>query len=144
MTVASDFEHDRRADHPGIPPRPMSAILNDIVAQMMRLFRQEMALARVEASEKVGQAVSSIVMLAVGAVLVIPALVVLLDAGVAALIEVEFTPAIAALIVGGGTLALGAILAMIGYSRLKLDNLVPRRTINQLQRDAEAAKEQVR
>ncbi len=139
MTAADPFRTETRA----APPRAISAIINDITRNLGWLFRQEMALARAEASEKVSQAVGAVVMLAIGAVLLIPALVILLQAAVAALVEADFSPAMAALIVGGATLAVGAILALLGYSRLKLDNLVPRRTLTQLQRDAQVAREQV-
>jgi hypothetical protein len=72
-----------------------------------------------------------------------PALVILMSAGVAALIENGMTPAMAALIVGGGALVLGAILLWIGINRLRVGNLAPQRTVEQLQRDAAMAKQQV-
>jgi hypothetical protein len=140
MTVADEVHMEQRARR----PRPMTEILNDIVRQLNGLFRQEMALARAEASEKAGQAIGAVVMMAIGAVLLIPALVILLQAAVAGLIDADFTPAIASLIVGGAVLAIGLILALIGFNRLKVESLMPRRTLTQLQRDAEVAKEQVR
>jgi hypothetical protein len=47
-------------------------------------------------------------------------------------------------IVGGCTLVLGLILVAIGISRLRLKDLMPNKTIQQLQRDAAAAKQQMR
>lgn len=125
-------------------PRPITDILNDIVRNISGLLRNEMALARAEASEKVNQAIGAVVTLLIGAVLLIPALVILLQAGVAWLETVDFSPPVAALIVGGATLLIGLVLTLIGWSKLKVDNLVPRRTLKQFQRDAQVAKEQVR
>src|SRR5262249_38662686 len=45
---------------------------------------------------------------------------------------------------GGRGLLIGFILVMVGISRLKPENLVPQKTINQLQEDASVAKRQVR
>ena len=55
-----------------------------------------------------------------------------------------FAPYWSALIAGGAALLVGVVLMLIGISRLKAENLMPRKTIEQLQRDASAAKEQVR
>jgi hypothetical protein len=73
-----------------------------------------------------------------------PALVVLLEAAVAALENAGIAPQYAALIVGGVVLVLGLILLIVGLSRLKADNLMPRRTIHQIQEDAAVAKRQMR
>jgi uncharacterized membrane protein YqgA involved in biofilm formation len=79
-----------------------------------------------------------------GAVLLIPALVVLLIAAVALLESEGFEPSVAALIVGGATLLIGIVLLMVGISRMKVSNLIPEKTIHQLQEDASVAKRQVR
>ena len=123
--------------------RTIPDIFGDVINQATRLFRKEIQLARTEVSEKVSHAVAGIVMVLIGAVLLIPALVILLQAGVAALIDTGMEAHWAALIVGGGTLLVGAVLALIGMSRLKAENLAPSRTMEQLQRDAAVAKEQV-
>ena len=47
-------------------------------------------------------------------------------------------------IVGGCALVLGFVLAAIGISRLRVKSLIPNKTIQQLQRDAAAAKQQMR
>lgn len=124
--------------------RSFPDLIADLFGQLTHLFRKEIELARTEVSENVSSAISGLVMIIAGAVLLIPALVILLQGGVSALIERGFEAHWAALIVGGATLLIGIILAMIGVSRLKAENLVPKRTIEQLQRDAAVAKEQVR
>ena len=79
-----------------------------------------------------------------GAVLLIPALVILLDAAVAALVDGGMEAHLAALIVGGGALLVGLILLLLGTSRLRAASLVPGKTIHQLKEDAEIARRQVR
>jgi hypothetical protein len=132
MSVAHDFR------------RSIPELATDALSQLAQLFRKEMQLARTEVSEKASQAIGGLVMVMIGAVLLIPALVILLLAAVTALTENGVAGPWASLIVGGGALAIGAILAMVGISRLKAENLTPTRTIEQLQRDAAVAKEQVR
>ena len=117
--------------------RPIPEIFTDLVSQVTTLVRKEGQLARAEISEKAGRALSGIVMLVVGAVLLIPALVILLQAAMAALVQNGMTPAVASLIVGGAALILGVILALVGWNMAKPTALVPDRTIDQLKRDTE-------
>jgi uncharacterized membrane protein len=90
-------------------------------------------------AENIGRAGAGIGMMAFGGILAIPALVVLLEAAVAALMASGMTPALAAVIVGGVALIIGLVLLMVGMSRVKAASLVPDRTIHQLQRDAAVA-----
>ena len=83
-------------------------------------------------------------MIIAGAVLLMPALVVLLEAAVAALEHTGLQSYWSALAVGGGVLLVGLTLTMIGISRLKPKRLIPNKTIHQLQEDAAAAKRQAR
>jgi hypothetical protein len=124
--------------------RSFPDIFTDLFRQTTTLLSKEGQLARAEMSEKMSQIAVGIGLLVFGAVLLIPALVILLDAGVAALVRRGFEPPIAALIVGGAALAFGLILALIGLSRLKAKRLMPTRTIEQLQQDAAVAKHQMR
>ena len=126
------------------PNRSIPDILRDLVSQVTTLARKEGQLARVEVSEKIGQVAGGLTMIVGGAVLLIPALVILLGAAVTALINTGIQPHWAALIVGGAALLIGIILLMVGIGRLKADRLVPNRTIEQLQRDASVARQQVR
>lgn len=123
--------------------RSLPELFTDTINQMTTLFRKEAQLARTEMSEKVGQAIGGLVMIVAGAVLLIPALVVLLGAAVDALAETGMEVYWAALIVGGGALLIGIILALVGVNRLKVENLAPNRTMHQLQRDAAVARDQV-
>lgn len=69
---------------------------------------------------------------------------ILLQSAVTALVDAKIPVVWAALIVGGVAFLIGLVLLAIGVSRLKAARPVPTRTIEQLQRDAEIAKQQVR
>jgi uncharacterized membrane protein len=79
----------------------------------------------------------------VGGVLVIPGLVVLLGAIVSILTASGLTLYLAALIVGGSTLIIGILLMVGGIGRLQAESLVPEKTLHQLQRDVEVAKNEM-
>jgi hypothetical protein len=123
--------------------RSIPDILSDLMNQFTTLVRREGALARAEVSEKVNQVSGALMLIVFGAVLVMPALVVLLEAAVAALERVGLAPQWSALIVGGVVLLIGVILLLVGINRIKAKNLVPRKTIRQLQEDASVAKRQM-
>jgi membrane protein DedA with SNARE-associated domain len=124
--------------------RSVPELLTDAVAQIFTLLRKEGQLARAEISDNIGQAAAALGLLVGGAVLLIPALVILLQAAVAALAETGMAIYWAAVIVGGIALILGLVLLFVGANRLKAGRMIPNKTINQLQRDALVAKEQVR
>ena len=134
-----------------VPPaaRPTDArslpdLFADLITQLTTLFRKEVQLARAEASEKISEAVAAVGFMIGGAVLLIAALVLLLQAAVDGLVNLGLNRAWAALIVGGVVLLIGIVLVWLGSNRLKAENLAPRKTVDQLQRDAAMAKEQVR
>jgi Putative Actinobacterial Holin-X, holin superfamily III len=124
--------------------RSIADILRDVIVQATTLLRKETELARVELSENVSRAALGIGLMVGGAVLLIPALVILLEAAVAALEQNGMRPAEAAGIIGGVALVLGLILIGIGVTRLRVKNLMPNKTIQQLQYDAAVAKQQMR
>jgi hypothetical protein len=119
--------------------RSIPDVLGDVVHNMTNLVRKEAQLARAEMSEKVTNAATGIGMAIFGAVLAIPALVILLEAIVAGLMRAGLPVYWSALIVGGVTLIIGLALLYSGANKLKGDNLVPEKTIHQLQRDAQVA-----
>jgi hypothetical protein len=124
--------------------RSIPEVLADAMNQFTILVRKETQLARTEMSEKLGDLAVGIGLLVGGSVLLIPALVILLEAAANALIDAGIGAAWAALIVGVIALALGGVLLALGISRLRAARPIPTRTIEQLQRDAEVAKQQVR
>jgi uncharacterized membrane protein YqjE len=126
------------------PNRSIADVLRDVITQATTLLRKETELARVELSENVSRAAIGLGLIVGGAVLLIPALVILLEAAVAALEQNGMRPAEATAIVGGCALVLGFILVAIGISRLRVKSLMPNKTMQQLQQDAAAAKQQMR
>lgn len=119
--------------------RPFPELFTDLISQLTLLVRKEGQLARTEISEKLSRALAGMALVLVGAVLLIPALVILLQAAISGLVEGGVHPALAALIVGGAALIVGLVLALVGWSWIKPASLLPDRTIDQFQRDAAMA-----
>lgn len=125
--------------------RSIPDLLGDLVDQTSTLVRKEVQLARAEFSEKLATMGAAAASLAVGGVLLLAALIVLLQAVVAALVEyAHLSATVSALIVAVVVALIGYSVLRGGLSRLKASNLTPDRTVAQLSRDAEVAKEQVR
>lgn len=124
--------------------RTVPELFTDLISQAASLFRTEVRLARAEFSEKVTQARGGIAMIVAGVVFLIPALVILLEAAVAALVDQGFRPYAASLIVGASAFVIALIMALVGINRIRAENLSPRRTIEQLQNDAAVARNQLR
>jgi hypothetical protein len=99
--------------------RSIPELFSDAFGQLAKLIGNEFAVARAELSEKAGQAGRSAAMMGAGAVVMIPALVMLLFAAAAALMHG-------------------------GINRLSGDALKPTATIDEIQRDKAAAREMVR
>jgi VIT1/CCC1 family predicted Fe2+/Mn2+ transporter len=119
-------------------------LLASLVTQMSELMRTEGQLARAEISEKMTLATTGLGLIVGGAILLMPALVVLLEAAVAALVESGLAPYWSALAIGGGCFILGLVLLLIGVRWLRAGKFIPDKTIHQLQRDAATARSQVR
>ncbi len=124
--------------------RSVTELFGDLASQVSALFRKEVQLARAEVGEKIGEAGGSIGFLAAGGIMALAALIVLLFALVAGLVEMGMKAWLAGLIVGVVVALAGYALVRTGLSRLKASNLTPRRTAEQLSRDAAVAKETVR
>jgi hypothetical protein len=82
-------------------------------------------------------------MIGAGAIVLMPALVLLLFAISAALIGGGFSDPVAYLLTGGGAALVSIALIATGMSRLSGDALKPSVTLDQVQRDKVAAKEMV-
>jgi hypothetical protein len=123
--------------------RSIPEVFSDLVGQLTTLLRKEAELARTEVSEKISKVAVGLGLAMVGGVLVIPGLVVLLGAIVSILTTSGLTLYLAALIVGGSTLIIGILLMVGGIARLQAESLVPEKTLHQLQRDVEVAKNEM-
>ena len=124
--------------------RSIPELFSDAVAQLAKLIGNEFELARAELSEKANQAGRATAMIGAGAVILMPALVLLLFAVSAALIRNGLSEPVAYLLTGAGAALVSAVLIATGLSRLSGDALKPSITLDQVQRDKVAAKEMVR
>ena len=124
--------------------RSIPELFSDAVGQLAKLIGNEFALARAELSEKAGQAGRAAAMMGAGAVIMIPALVMLLFAAAAALMHAGVSDPDAYLIVGLAAAIVSVALVAIGINRLSGDALKPTATIDEIERDKAAAREMVR
>jgi uncharacterized protein YacL len=127
----------------GTDTRPVSELFADALKQLSKLMGNELQLARAEITVKTSEAMSAVGLVVGAGLFLIPALVVLLMALAAWIEEFGTRSSIAHLIAGAVGLVIGGILAGIAMNRLKANPLVPKRTLEQLQRDVAAAKEHV-
>lgn len=123
--------------------RSLSAVFSDLLTEVSGLFRTEIRLARAEMSEKISKAGSGIALTAAGGLVLFAGFLMLLEAAVGALMTAGLKLWLASLIVGAAVLVIGAIALWFGLSRLTARQLVPSKTVHQLQRDAAVARYQV-
>jgi Putative Actinobacterial Holin-X, holin superfamily III len=124
--------------------RSIPDLVSDAFAQLAKLVGNEFDLARAELSDKAAQVGRAAALIGAGAVIMMPALVLLLFAVAAALIRSGFSDPVAYLITGVGAAIVSGALIAIGLSRLSGDALTPSVTLDQVQRDKVAVKEMVR
>ncbi|ABA58070.1 phage holin family protein [Nitrosococcus oceani] len=136
---------------PHTPPenRSIISLLSELTQEVTTLVRQELELAKAEASEKVSQVGSGIGAVVAGGAVAFGGFLVLLQALVYGLADIlgegNISPLwIASLIVGVVVLLIGYGLLKKGQSDLKAKHLVPRRTTRSLRKDKNMVKEEVR
>ena len=123
--------------------RSTPELFSDMLSQFTKLVRNEIQLARAEIAIKAKQVMSGSGLVVAALLFVMPTLVLLLMALASFLVEMGLRASLAHLLAGAVGLLIAVSLGWTGISRLKADNLVPNRTLNQLQRDASAAKEHI-
>lgn len=127
---------------PRSPEDPsLRALIADVVTRITVLLRKELDLARSEVSENLNRATFGAGLLVAAAIIALTALNVLAVAGVVALMTTGLDVIVATLVIGGGGLLLALILGAIGVSRVKPANIAPTRSLRELRRDRDAAKE---
>jgi hypothetical protein len=124
--------------------RSIPDLVSDAFGQLAKLVGNEFDLARAELADKASQVGRAAALIGAGAVVAIPALVLLLFAIAAALIRSGLSDPVAYLITGVGAAIVSAALVAIGLNRLSGDALKPSVTLDQVQRDKIAVKEMVR
>ena len=122
--------------------RSLPQLLRDLSYNVNDLVRSEIALAKAETSEKVSQVGTGIASIAAGAIFGLAALIIVLQALVIALSAV-MDAWLASAIVGVVVAALAFFMMKKGQNDLTT-NLAPRRTTENLRRDAELVSEQGR
>ena len=123
--------------------RPLGSLFTDVVSEITHLFQTELRLVRAEMNEKVGRVANSGALIGAGAVILLPAVFILLLAIVRWLAVAGLPEQWGLVIVGGAVALLGVALLMKGINNLKGAALVPQRTIQQVRADVSLAKEQV-
>lgn len=130
---------------------PIGGLVRGLVSDVTNLVRNEVALAKAEASEKLDHAISGVETLLVGTVFAIGAVGVLLTALVAGLsaIFVQWgmqdtsATALSAAIVGLVFAAIGWALIASGLHALRARNLKMDRTASSVRRDVGVVKEKI-
>lgn len=125
----------------GRPSTP--SLVADAIAQLTRLVETEIRLVRTELGEKISDAVRAVVLLVVSAVLLVAALILILQGIVYLLVYFGLQPFVAAFVVGIVIAVIAGIVVWVALRALSTDNLKPKRTLNQISRDAHVIKDQV-
>jgi uncharacterized membrane protein YqjE len=124
--------------------RGIPQLLGDALSQFTKLFQNEIDLAKAELGEKARQVGIAVGLLAGGAVLVIPAVVMALLALSAALISAGWSQPLSYLASAILALLLAAALVAFGLNRLEARKLAPTETLRQFDKDKETVKGMVR
>ncbi len=132
----SDFRHELES-----LPELVSAALQ----QGSDLLRNEVALARSEVTEKIALVGRGGAMIMAGAILLTPALtLILLAIAIGVMGALDISPGTACLITGVGAAIIAGLIIWLGMGRFSAEELRPRATIDQVRRDGKAVREMVR
>lgn len=118
-------------------------LLTAAMSQSADLVQTEFRLARAEVSEKLAAMRTGLAMMAIGAIFLIAALGMVLQALVSVLIAGGVSAPVAILLVAGGAGVIGLVMFLMGQKRLAPEELVPERTLTSLSRDSRMVKESV-
>jgi hypothetical protein len=124
--------------------RTIPELFSDALAQLAKLLQNEVDLARLEIADKASKAAGAIKLIGAGAIILIPALVLLLFSVAAELIVHGLSDPLAYLLTGGVAAIVAIGLVMLGAARLSPKEMTPNMTISQLKKDKHAAEEMVR
>ncbi len=133
-----------RLDHPESYDSSFSDLIKELVGEISLLIRKEIALARVEMTEKLSAMAKASAMLSAAAFIGLFALGAI-TAGMILAINVALPGWAAALIVAGFYLVIAGILVGVGIGRLRTAGRpVPEQTIETIKEDVSWAKRQAR
>jgi hypothetical protein len=117
--------------------RSLGDLFSDLTREISTLVRNEMALARVEMSTKLSRAARHAGTLALGAVVALAGVFTLAASLVLVLVTAGMPAWGAALLVGLGLAAIGAVVAMRSVNALKQEDLTPTETIQTIKETTE-------
>lgn len=118
----------------------IGGLLAGLAGDVQDLVRGELKLARVEVDDKIERIVTAAIWLVGGALVGFAGLVVALQA-VAFVLASVMPLWLAYLIVGVLIIGAGALVARVGLAQISLKELVPEKTVDNLQKDARMLKE---
>ncbi|MGA7200111.1 MAG: phage holin family protein [Roseiarcus sp.] len=124
--------------------RSISQLVGDSLAELSKLVQNEIDLARAELSDKVALTGGAVKLIAAGAILLIPGIVLILFSIASELIQLGWSAPLAYLCSGGGAVVIAGALAWAGMSRLSASTLKPTLTLNEIRRDTVMATELMR
>jgi hypothetical protein len=138
----SDFDHD---------PRSVVDLIKELRDETTELLRQEVALARIEISDKLARLSRNIAYLAVGGLILYAGLLILLVAASAGLYVGLVAAGLTHYTAGWlAPLIVGAVIAVIGYaflqkaiSTLKNESFVPKHTVQSVKETKQWVQEKV-
>jgi hypothetical protein len=121
--------------------RSLGELFGDLTRSLSTLVRQELDLARSEMTDRAGRLSRGAAMVGLGGALLYAAVFGAMAVVILGLVELGLSPWLATLVVTIVVAAVGGLLVATGQDALKKADLVPRRTIDTVQEDAEWAKE---
>jgi uncharacterized membrane protein YqjE len=125
--------------------KPIGSLLQDAAGDIGSIVRNEARLAQAEIKDNLHRAMAGAMSALLGAVVLIPALTLLLFSLAYALDDYDVVPRWAAALIAAAVGAIiGAILLGRAKAALKPSALAPSRTADSLKQDAQLVKEQVR
>ncbi len=125
-------------------PEGTAALMAEVFSGATRLLRGEIALARAEAVQKMHSAAFAVVQFVIAVILGITAMNVLAGAGVAALVALGLSTAVAALLIGGAMLLAAYGFVRWGLYLLSPAHMTPTASLTNLGRDAAVLKSMVK
>lgn len=120
--------------------REIPELLRELLRESQALVRGEAQLLKTELSEKISEAKMGVTSMIGGGIVVFAGVLVLLAAAVLGLGEVMPLWA-SALLVGGATAIVGAIMLSAGKKKLEPENLKPQRIVDEVKADKGFVKE---
>lgn len=123
------------------PHRSPFDLASDAFQDASALLSTEARLLRAEMSAKVSQVISALGMMLIAAVFFLGALVLLLQAGVAFLMDWGFSAMVSSMAVAALSMTFGLLLYFVSKNALSADRLMPHRAMNQINRDVAMARE---